>query len=180
MTINLSGRQLRHEGFSKEFFATLKAAGVDPEFLELDVTENVLARSLGPTASVLKALKDKGVRVSVDNFGTVEASLTSLRKMPLDAIKIDRTLIAEVVGDPAEAALVSAMIGAGRKLNLRVIAHGVETKECLEFVETQDCDEVQGHYFGLPAPPEQFSRAMSGGNSQAQRHDSFEGSAGFL
>ena len=165
LTVNISGGQLRRDSFSKDFFAALKATGVDPESIELDVTENVLLRQLEPAASVLKTLKDKGVRVCVDNFGTGEASLMSLGKLRLDAIKIDRSLIGKVAGDPVEAELVSAMIVAGKKLNLRVIAHGVETKETLEFLETQDCDEAQGSYFGPPEPPEHFTEQRYGSKS---------------
>jgi len=167
MVVNISGRQLLQEGFAKEFFSILEAAGADPESLELDATENVLVRQPEAVASVLKKLKDRGVRICVDNFGTVDASLLSLRKLPLDAIKIDRSLVGTLVGSPTVTELVSAMIGAGKKMNLRVIAHGVETRKALEFLKTQGCDEAQGHFFSPPEPPEYFTGQLYDSSSAA-------------
>jgi EAL domain-containing protein (putative c-di-GMP-specific phosphodiesterase class I) len=130
---------------------------LDPGALELDVTENVLMKHPENAAFILKTLRDNGVQVSVDNFGTGNTSLSSMQKLPLDALKIDRSFIRRITTDPGGTATVGAIIGMGRSLNLRVIAEGVETAEDLEFLWEHDCDEAQGNFFSRPVPPEQLA-----------------------
>jgi EAL domain-containing protein (putative c-di-GMP-specific phosphodiesterase class I) len=101
-------------------------------------------------------VKQRGVKVSAGNFGTGFSSLTSLQRLPLDSLKIDRTLISRVTGDRDETTKVSAMIEMGKDLKLRVIAEGVETSENLEYLWAHNCDEAVGYYFGQPVPAEQF------------------------
>jgi EAL domain-containing protein (putative c-di-GMP-specific phosphodiesterase class I) len=160
MGVNVSGIQLRSEGFLEGLFATLSATGLDPEFLELDVTESILAKDPEHTRSILKTLKDRGVHVSLDDFGMGYSSLNSLRKLPLDALKIDRSLVRRITSDPDDETFVSAIIRIGQSLNLRVVAEGVETIKDLEFLWAHGCDEAQGYYFGRPVPPEQFGRLL--------------------
>ena len=156
VTVNISGVELQNDHFLDGLFETLNATGVNPGSLELDITESALMNYPARTASILKALKQRGVRVSVDNFGTGSSNLTSLQRLPLDSLKIDRTLISGVTGNPDETTKVSAMIEMGQNLNLRVIAEGVETSEDLEFLWAHKCDEAVGYYFGQPVPAEQF------------------------
>jgi diguanylate cyclase (GGDEF)-like protein/PAS domain S-box-containing protein len=160
MCVNVSGIQLRSEGFLEGLFATLSVTGLDPESLELDVAESILARDPEQTRSILKTLKDRGVHVSLDDFGMGFSSLNSLRKLPLDALKIDRSLIRRITSDPDGETFVSAIIRIGQSLNLRVVAEGVETIKDLEFLWAHGCDEAQGYYFGRPVPPEQFGRLL--------------------
>lgn len=160
MAVNVAGAQFQSEGFLVGLFAILGATGWDPEFLELDVTESVLLTNPERTAFVLKTLKDRGVRVSVDNFGIGNSNVSSLQKFPLDALKIDRSLVRQITTVPNGTTMVRSIIGIGRNLNLRVIAQGVETAEDLEFLWEHDCDEAQGNFFSLPVPPEQLASLM--------------------
>jgi diguanylate cyclase (GGDEF)-like protein/PAS domain S-box-containing protein len=160
MAVNVSGTQFRSDDFLDGLFATLDETGLDPESLELDVTEKVLMSHPERTAFILKTLRDKGVQVSVDNFGTGNASLSSLQKLPLDALKIDRSFVRQITGVPNGTTTVRSIIGMGRSLNLRVIAGGVETAEDLEFLWAHDCDQAQGNFFSRPVPPEQLTRLL--------------------
>jgi EAL domain-containing protein (putative c-di-GMP-specific phosphodiesterase class I) len=125
--------------------------------LELDVTESVLMKDPERTEFTLKSLKDGGVHVSVDNFGTSHSSLSSMQRLPLHALKIDRSFVRQITTVPRGTSNVGAIIEMARRLRLRVIAEGVETAEDLEFLWAHDCDEAQGNFFSQPVPPEQLS-----------------------
>jgi diguanylate cyclase (GGDEF)-like protein/PAS domain S-box-containing protein len=157
MAVNVSGTQFQSEDFLDGLFATLSETGLDPGALELDVTESILMKHPENAAFILKTLRNNGVHVSVDNFGTGDTSLSSMQKLPLDALKIDRSFVRRITTDPGGTATVGAIIGMGRSLNLRVIAEGVETAEDLEFLWEHDCDEAQGNFFSQPVPPEQLA-----------------------
>lgn len=154
IAVNISEVQLRSANFLESLFSILGETGLDPGCLELDVSEGVLAKEPARTASILKTLKGWGVQVSVDNFGTGGSSLKSLQKLALGALKIDRSFVSGIRRKADDTTLVRAMIGMGQRLNLRVIAEGVETIEALEFLWANNCDEAQGYYFGKPGPPE--------------------------
>jgi EAL domain-containing protein (putative c-di-GMP-specific phosphodiesterase class I) len=111
-------------------------------------------------ASILAPLKDKGVRVSIDNFGTGYSSLGYLRKFPLDALKIDPSFVRQIDIAPDDTTIVSAIINMGQNLGLRIIAEGVETATDLQFLKTRNCDEAQGFYLGRPVPAEQFAKLL--------------------
>jgi diguanylate cyclase (GGDEF)-like protein/PAS domain S-box-containing protein len=160
MAVNIAGTQFQSEDFPGGLFAILGATGLDPEFLELDVTESVLMAHPERAAFVLKTLKDRGVKVSVDNFGPGNSNVSSLRKLPLDALKIDRSLVRQITTVPGGTTAVRSIISMSRSLNLRVIAHGVETAEDLEFLWEHDCDEAQGNFFSMPMPPKQLARLL--------------------
>jgi EAL domain-containing protein (putative c-di-GMP-specific phosphodiesterase class I) len=156
VAVNVSGVQFQSEGFLDGLSAALDKTGLDPSLLELDVNERVLMRDLERTAFVLKALQDKGVHVSVDQFGTGNSSLSSMRKLSLNALKIDRSFVRQITTAPGGTAAVEAFIDMGRGLHLRVNAQGVETAEDLEFLWTHECDEAQGNFFSRPVPPDQL------------------------
>jgi diguanylate cyclase (GGDEF)-like protein/PAS domain S-box-containing protein len=156
VAVNISEVQLRSADFLEGLFNILGATGLDPSCLELDVSESVLAKEPARTASILKTLRNWGVEVSVDNFGTGDCNLRSLQKLALGALKIDRSFVRGIAKRGDEMAMVRAMIGMGQRLNLRVIAEGVETIEALEFLWANNCDEAQGYYFGEPGPPEKM------------------------
>jgi diguanylate cyclase (GGDEF)-like protein/PAS domain S-box-containing protein len=158
IAVNVSGVQFQSGNFLDGLFAALSDFGLDPGFLELDVTESVLMNHPERTAFVLKALRDKGVQVSVDNFGTGNSSLSSMQKLPLNALKIDRSFVRQITTVPGGTTAVGEFIDMGRSLNLRVIAEGVETAEDLEFLWEHDCDEAQGNFFSRPVPPDQLTK----------------------
>ncbi len=160
MAVNVSGVQFQSDDFLKGLFAALNKSGLEPSNLELDVNESVLMRHPERSAFVLKALRDKGVQVSVDQFGTGNSSLSTMQKFPVHALKIDRSLLRQVATVCGGRAAVKAIIDVARGLHLRVIAQGVETVEDLEFLWANDCDEAQGNFFARPAPPDQLAKLL--------------------
>ncbi len=160
MAVNVSAVQFQSEHFLDGLFATLNKTGLDPGFLELDVNESVLMHHPERTAFVLKTLRDKGVHVSVDNFGTGNSSLSSMQKLPVNALKIDRSFVRQITTIPGGTAAVEAFIDMARSLHLRVIAQGVETTEDLEFLWAHECDEAQGNFFSRPVPPDQLAKLL--------------------
>jgi EAL domain-containing protein (putative c-di-GMP-specific phosphodiesterase class I) len=143
--------------------AVLNETGLDPRFLELELTESVLMKHAGSTASILRVLREKGVQVAIDDFGTGYSSLSYLRKFPVDALKIDRSFVRQISDAGDDATIVTAVIGMARSLKLRVVAEGVETAEELAFLRAHQCDEAQGHYFSRPVLPEQFAKLLRSG-----------------
>jgi diguanylate cyclase (GGDEF)-like protein/PAS domain S-box-containing protein len=157
MAVNVSAVEFRNPNFLNNLFAILNETGLDPNSLELEVTESVLMKNAELVASILQSLRAKGVRVAIDDFGTGYSSLSYLRKLPLDALKIDQSFVRQIADSPDEATIVNAIISMGRSLHLRVIAEGVETAEDLAFLQDHECDEAQGYYFSRPVPADQFA-----------------------
>ena len=118
------------------------------------------------TASILDALKSKGVQLAVDDFGTGYSSLSYLRKFPIDALKIDQSFVRQITAVPSETTIVAAIISVGRSMKLRVVAEGVEAQEELAFLQAHQCDEAQGYYFSPAVPPEQFAQLLKTGMTE--------------
>ena len=157
IVVNISQAKLQSKDFPESLFAILDATGLEPSSLELDISEFTLTKRPERAAFVLKTLMDRGVRVTVDNFGMCNSSLKSLQKLPIHALKIDRSFIRQITTAPNGATIVQALIGLGRKLNLCTIAEGVETSEDLELLWSENCDEAQGNFFCQPVPPERIT-----------------------
>jgi diguanylate cyclase (GGDEF)-like protein/PAS domain S-box-containing protein len=169
MGVNISAMEFRNENFLEGVFAILKDTGLDPTSLELELTESVLMKHPESTASVLQALRAKGVRVAVDDFGTGYSSLSYLQKFSIDALKIDQSFVRRITTAPDETTIVTAVIVMARSLKLRVVAEGVETLKELEFLQAHQCDEAQGYYFSRPILPEQFAKLLETGISETLR-----------
>jgi diguanylate cyclase (GGDEF)-like protein/PAS domain S-box-containing protein len=163
IAVNISAMEFRHEDFLAGIFAALEDTGLDPKFLELELTESVLMKRAESAASVLQTLRANGVQLAIDDFGTGFSSLSYLRKFPIDALKIDQSFVRQISTAPDETTIVTAIIGMGRSLNLRVVAEGVETQEELAFLQAHQCDEAQGYYFGRPVAPALFARLLETG-----------------
>jgi diguanylate cyclase (GGDEF)-like protein len=163
ISVNVSAMEFRNEKFLEGIFAILKETGLNPRLLELELTESVLMKRPAATESILKALRAKGVQLSVDDFGTGYSSLSYLRKFSMDALKIDQSFVRQITTAPDEASIVTAMISMARSLNLRVVAEGVESQKELAFLQARECDEAQGYYFGRPVPPDQFAKLLTTG-----------------
>jgi diguanylate cyclase (GGDEF)-like protein/PAS domain S-box-containing protein len=162
MAVNVSVMEFRHENFLERLFAVLNETGLDPRSLELELTESVLMKQAGSTASILRTLRENGVQVAIDDFGTGYSSLSYLRKFPVDALKIDRSFVRQI-SDGEDTTIVTAVIGMARSLKLRVVAEGVETAEEVAFLRAHQCDEAQGHYFSRPLLPQQFAKLLRTG-----------------
>lgn len=153
VSVNLSNAQFSHGDLPGYVDEALAESGLAPEFLDLEITEQTI---MNGNAATLDALRARGVKLTIDDFGTGVSSLSSLRRFPLSKLKIDRSFIGDIAGEPDGAAMIPAIIALARSLKLRVIAEGVETAEQLRYLEQHGCDEYQGFYAGgsgaAPAP----------------------------
>ncbi len=150
MAVNVSAVQFWQPGLVRTVAQSLAETGIDPQCLELEITESVLMRNADTTIMTLEALKGMGVKISVDDFGAGYSSLSYLRRFPIDILKIDKSFSCDVTKDVESAAIVRAIGALARGLGLLTVAEGVETTEQLEFYRQQHCDRVQGFLFSAP------------------------------
>ena len=160
VAINLSARQFQERGLDDVVRAIVAEEGVDPSLLEFELTESMLMADADAAVRTLAALKAYGVRLSVDDFGTGYSSLSYLKRFPLDALKIDRSFMRDVTTDSDDASIALAIIRLAHSLRLDVVAEGVETRAQLRFLQTHDCDQMQGYLFRKPLPVEDCTRAL--------------------
>ena len=160
--VNLSPVQFRHGDLPALVHSILLETGLQASRLELEITESVLIDDFSRTVSVLRRLKALGVRIAMDDFGTGYSSLSYLQAFPFDKIKIDQAFISNLKENSQSATIVRAVIGLARGLEVPVIAEGVETKEQLEFLSGESCDEVQGYLVGRPQPIEHYASVVDG------------------
>lgn len=151
VAVNLSGRQFLEPGLLESVERAIGETRIDPALLELEVSETSI-RDSNRSLFALSGLRDLGVNLALDDFGTGRSSFTDMKRMPLNAIKIDASFVRNVTTRPDDAAIVEAMITMGRGLDMRVVAEGVETKEQLSFLRERRCTEMQGYFFGRPIP----------------------------
>jgi EAL domain-containing protein (putative c-di-GMP-specific phosphodiesterase class I) len=170
MAVNISAMEFRDEDFLEGVFAILKEKRLDAKFLELELTESVLMQRAESRESILKELRASGIQLAVDDFGTGYSSLSYLRKLPIDALKIDQSFVHQISTTPDDTAIVTAIISMGRSLKLRIVAEGVETAEELAFLQAHQCDEAQGYYFSRPVIPEQFAALLGKGIRELVHH----------
>ncbi len=159
--VNVSGRQLLSQGFCDVVDTMLSSTGMDPAALILELTENTLVENHARAMTVLTDLKALGVRLALDDFGTGYSSLSYLRRLPVDIVKIDQALIAEVNEHPESSAIVAAVTDLTHALGLGVIAEGIETKAQLDRVTQLGCESSQGYYYARPMPASDLSNHLS-------------------
>lgn len=150
LAVNLSARQFREGNLLTTIARILSETGVDPQWLDLEITESTAIQDLALTVEVLQQLRELGVQIAIDDFGTGYSSLASLKHFPIDKLKIDRSFISDLADDRYDAAIVRAIIALGRGLNLAVVAEGVETEVQLELLRDMGCDLVQGFWISQP------------------------------
>lgn len=160
VSVNLSARQFRQKNLVELIAHILYETGLDPQYLDLELTESVVMQSVESAAITMSEFKSLGVRLSIDDFGTGYSSLSYLKNFPIDVLKIDKTFVRDIMSDPKGAAIAPSIITLGHSLNLKVIAEGVETKEQLDFLVQHSCDEIQGYYFSKPVSADEFIRLM--------------------
>jgi diguanylate cyclase (GGDEF)-like protein/PAS domain S-box-containing protein len=170
VAVNVSAAEFLAKDFLSGVRAVLIATGIEPENLELELTESVLMQDAESAVVTLRALKAMGVRLAIDDFGTGYSSFTYLRRFPVDTMKIHQSFVQEIPADPEGITLVSAMINIGKSLNQRVIAEGVETRSQLDFLQRHGCEEGQGYYFGHPIAAEQAGSLLKTGLEQDLVH----------
>jgi len=160
IAVNLSPIQFRHGDLAGLVHSVLLETGLAPGRLELEITEGVLIEDFARGLSILRRLKNLGVRIAMDDFGTGYSSLSYLQSFPFDKIKIDQSFISNLKSNPQAAAIVCAVIGLARGLDLPVLAEGVETEDQLAFLSREACDEVQGYLIGRPRPIEDYAELV--------------------
>ena len=157
VSVNLSARQVRHDGLVGSIARTLCRAGLDPGDLRLELTESALVRDLDLGAGTLNDLKSLGIELALDDFGTGYSSLTYLRRLPIDILKVDKSFVKGLGSEAEDAAIVQATIALAKTLGLSVCGEGVETEEQWAQLQRMGCDLGQGYFFARPMPSEAFT-----------------------
>src|SRR5262245_23534722 len=150
MSVNISARQFYDRDMSETVIRILDETGLAAKHLDLELTESSIMHNAEFASGVLNRLKSMGINISIDDFGTGFSSLASLKRLPIDVLKIDQSFVRDATTDPDDAALVMAIITLAHNLRLKVIAEGVETAEQLRFLQLLRCDEIQGYFFSRP------------------------------
>jgi diguanylate cyclase (GGDEF)-like protein/excisionase family DNA binding protein len=174
LTVNLSGRQLAEASLPEELAGMLRQSGVPPESLGLELTENVLMRETASPTAVLQDLKDLGVRLMLDDFGTGHSSLTHVKRFPIEAIKIDREFVADLAEDEGNRHILRAIVSMANAMEVAVIAEGVESFEQARWLRHLGISLVQGYAFGRPAPAAAVERLMRDGLPLEELAPAFE------
>ena len=155
VSVNISIVQLIQDDFTDFILATIESKNLDFKLIELEITETVLIRSVQEAYTKLETLRSKGVSISLDDFGTGYSSLSYLQNLPITTLKMDRAFVEDITKNTITENLASFIISMAHKLNLEVIAEGVETKLQLDTLKKYNCDKVQGYYYSKPVPEEQ-------------------------
>ncbi len=159
--VNVSARQFQQQHLAEIVLQILEETGLAPEYLDLELTESSIMSNGQATIDVLTRLKAMDVTISIDDFGTGFSSLSYLKRLPIDALKIDQSFVRDLTTDPDDAALVMAIVTLAHNLRLQVVAEGVETEEQLRFLHLLRCDEVQGYLFSKPLAAEGLEQLLA-------------------
>lgn len=160
VAVNLSPYQFRQETLVETVVRVLKETGLEPCWLELEITESAAMYDVDYTIAVLHELRDMGIRIAIDDFGTGYSCLNCLKQFPINRLKIDQSFVSDAVINPASAAIVTTIITLANNLNLEAIAEGVETEEQLAFLKQCRCGQMQGYLFGEPVPAGEFEKIL--------------------
>jgi EAL domain-containing protein (putative c-di-GMP-specific phosphodiesterase class I) len=160
VSVNLSPRNLMDADLASDVRRMLVGAGLPPRALIVEVTESAVTADHQRATWILSELREAGVRVALDDFGTGYSSLTRLRQLPVDEIKIDRSFVSQVEHDEHDRAIVRSVIGLAHDLRLTVVAEGVETSACWDWLAREGCDEAQGYLMGRPMPAPELEATL--------------------
>jgi diguanylate cyclase (GGDEF)-like protein/PAS domain S-box-containing protein len=163
VSVNVSARQFQETNWVGQVIELLRESGLDPKYLELELTETLIMENVTLAIDTMKDLQRQGVQLSIDDFGTGYSSLSALKIFPLARLKIDKSFVRDLAKDDNARAVATAVISLGHGLNLRVIAEGVETKAQMEFLRDNNCDEAQGYLFSEPIPPNEMEELLEAG-----------------
>ncbi|MES9971200.1 MAG: EAL domain-containing protein [Candidatus Thiodiazotropha sp.] len=165
LAVNLSPLQFVDQNLFNEVCETLDKSGLDPAQLELEITESAVMQNLEEAKAVMRALKELGIKLAIDDFGTGYSSLSNLQHFPLDRIKIDRSFTRGIVTDDDVREITLTIINMAKRLNLEVIAEGVESESQVTRLDQYGCDELQGYYFSHPLPAAELVALLQGRDS---------------
>ncbi len=160
MAVNISGRQFADERLLADVDEVLAATGIDPRRLEIEVTESVLMRDMRKAVEVLGAFKQRGISVSIDDFGTGYSSLSTLKRFPVDTLKVDRSFVRELATNEGDRAITDAIISMGHSLALTIVAEGVETSAQVALLRARGCDQMQGFFYSRPVPAAEIGELL--------------------
>jgi len=158
LAVNVSALQMRHKNFAEQVRGIVEETGANPHRLKIEITESTLIKNIGDVIAKMETLKAMGISFSLDDFGTGFSSLSYLKRLPLDQIKIDISFVQDVLVDANDAAIAQTIIALGNILDLSVLAEGVETEEQYAFLSRHGQLSYQGYLFGRPLPPPDFER----------------------
>ncbi len=161
ISVNISAQQLKEQNFVTDILLILEETKLDPQWLELELTETMLVSNISLTLEQFNHLQAEGISIAIDDFGTGYASLSYIQNFLFDSLKIDRSFIKEIAQNPKNAAIVSAIIRMARQLNFKVVAEGVETQSEFEFLREQGCDLLQGYFISRPLSAEKFTEFLT-------------------
>jgi diguanylate cyclase (GGDEF)-like protein len=161
ISVNISGQQFRHDDMRRTILSSLWSAGIRSRGLELEITESVLMQDTEDTMRTLRSLREAGVSLAIDDFGTGYSSFSYLNRFPIDKIKIDRSFVANMTENKDDASICAAIVAMAHQLGLKVIAEGVETREQMDMLRNQQCDEIQGFYVSKAVSAEELEELVT-------------------
>ena len=167
LAVNVSARQFRDPNFCDDVKRIVQEHGVNPRALEIEITEGTLMNDTRLARALLTELKSFGIHVALDDFGTGYSALGYLRQFPFDTLKIDRSFVSDLLEDAGCAAITGAIVAMALRLDLSVVAEGIETQSQMDHLRKLGCDTGQGFLFSRPVPPEDFERWVIGRMSTA-------------
>jgi diguanylate cyclase (GGDEF)-like protein len=170
MAVNLSARQFNEEGLLADIGQALADTAMEPQQLELEVTESMVMFNPEHTAQLLAGLKAMGVTIAIDDFGIGYSSLSHLKRFQFDVLKIDQSFVKDVADDAACAAITQAIVAMSKSLGLTVVAEGVETLQQLQFLQRNQCDQIQGYFFSRPLTADAFAALVHRHQPAASPH----------
>ncbi|TCS33770.1 diguanylate cyclase (GGDEF)-like protein [Paucimonas lemoignei] len=160
VAVNLSAKQFQSPGIAARVRDTLNATGLDPHYLELELTESMSMGNPEKSIEIMQSFKALGITLTIDDFGTGYSNLSYLQRFPLDKLKLDQSFVRDMADSPEALAISQAVLGVAHSLRLKVVAEGVETAEQLQLLMDNHCDEMQGYYFSRPLPAEQCTQFL--------------------
>jgi EAL domain-containing protein (putative c-di-GMP-specific phosphodiesterase class I) len=164
IAVNVSSIQLRRKDFVDIVRNVIEGAAAGSHGLDLEITESLIMEDIEGNIEKLRAVRDMGVNIAIDDFGTGYSSLQYLAKLPVNALKIDRSFIITMTGSADSMAIVSTIISLAHTLNLKVIAEGVDAEEQRKFLKLLKCDEMQGYLFSRPVPASELEVLLAAGH----------------
>jgi diguanylate cyclase (GGDEF)-like protein/PAS domain S-box-containing protein len=169
MAVNISAVEFRNDRFFEDVCSILESTGLEPRYLELELTETAVMRNFEATSAVLRSLSAMGIRIAVDDFGTGYSNLSYLKRFPINTLKLDKSFVHDIPENANIATIVRSVIHMGQSLHLTVVAEGVENAEQLKFLQAYDCAEGQGYYFSKPVDPTACQALISVGERRWAR-----------
>jgi EAL domain-containing protein (putative c-di-GMP-specific phosphodiesterase class I) len=160
VSVNVSPRQFREKNLVSRVVHALEESGLEAKYLELEITESLIMQDIDQAVHTMQELANLGIQISIDDFGTGYSSLSALKTFPVARLKIDRSFISNLTNSNSDKAVTCAVISLGQKLNLKVIAEGVETTEQVSFLRDNNCDEIQGYFLSRPITSEAIEHLM--------------------